>query len=362
MNSNYSKKQLKDLRNEFETYLRDNHPQWSDITVSTHASDAFFALNNNVGVDFWASLVSEESMLNAGDKIEKFLKNTNRSGDPKTRAKGYYRDLRFLKTFLDIEHPTLATDWSKKIAEDQFSSTGEPEEAHAWIFQATPEKYNAIGAVEDLDKLTWSVNQYTKQIKKGHKAYIWLSGTDGGIIASGTMVCNPEMRDRDLNDTYNLDPEKKTGLRLAVDIQIEHKLTDKIISRNVLKNDERTKKLSILIYHKGTNFPVRKEEEHVIESIIDGTYERIPSVKENETQMTDVGKNTILYGAPGTGKTYSSIQYAVSIIEGKPFEEVKTEDYGTVFKRYLKYKDDGLIAFTTFHQSFSYEEFIEGII
>jgi len=32
-----------------------------------------------------------------------------------------------------------------------------------------------------------------------------------------------------------------------------------------------------------------------------------------------------------------------------------------VFSRYLKYKDDGLIAFTTFHQSFSYEEFIEGI-
>ncbi len=72
-------------------------------------------------------------------------------------------------------------------------------------------------------------------------------------------------------------------------------------------------------------------------------------------------KNLILYGAPGTGKTYSSIQYAVAIIEGKLIEEVKIEGYEAVFKRYLKYKDDGLIAFTTFHQSFSYEEFIEGI-
>ncbi|NLD06088.1 MAG: EVE domain-containing protein, partial [Synergistaceae bacterium] len=368
MSSNYSKKQLKDLRNQFEKYLRENNPQWSDITVSTHVSDAFFALNNNVGVDFWASLVSEESMLNAGDRIEKFLKNTNRSGDPKTRAKGYFRDLRFLKTFLDLEHPTLATDWSKKISEDQFSSTGEPEETHTWIFQAVPEKYNAIGAVEDLDKLTWSVNQYTKQIKKSHKAYIWLSGTDGGIIASGTILCNPEMRDPDLNDPYNIDPEKKTEQHLVVDIEIEHKLTDKIISRNVLKNDERTKKLSILIYHQGTNFPVKKEEEYVIESIIDGTYERIPTLdepkstnKENKTQMIDVCKNTILYGPPGTGKTYSSIQYAVAIIEEKQIEEVKAEGYEAVFKRYLKYKDDGLIAFTTFHQSFSYEEFIEGI-
>ncbi|MDF2800393.1 MAG: uncharacterized protein K0S61_296 [Anaerocolumna sp.] len=72
-------------------------------------------------------------------------------------------------------------------------------------------------------------------------------------------------------------------------------------------------------------------------------------------------KNIILYGTPGTGKTYSSVQYAVAIVEEKPLTDVKSEDYGAVFSRYLKYKDDGLIAFTTFHQSFGYEEFIEGI-
>ncbi|NLD06141.1 MAG: AAA domain-containing protein, partial [Synergistaceae bacterium] len=69
----------------------------------------------------------------------------------------------------------------------------------------------------------------------------------------------------------------------------------------------------------------------------------------------------ILYGPPGTGKTYSSIQYAVAIVEGKPLDEIKVEEYADVFRRYSEYKDDGMIAFTTFHQSFSYEEFIEGI-
>ena len=72
-------------------------------------------------------------------------------------------------------------------------------------------------------------------------------------------------------------------------------------------------------------------------------------------------KNIILYGPPGTGKTYSAIQYAVAIVEEKPIAKVKAEDYEEVFSRYRKYKDDGIIAFTTFHQSFSYEEFIEGI-
>ena len=72
-------------------------------------------------------------------------------------------------------------------------------------------------------------------------------------------------------------------------------------------------------------------------------------------------KNIILYGSPGTGKTYSSIQYAVAIVEEKPIADIKTENYSAVFSRYLKYKEAGLVAFTTFHQSFGYEEFIEGI-
>ena len=89
--------------------------------------------------------------------------------------------------------------------------------------------------------------------------------------------------------------------------------------------------------------------------------ERVSQEKPILENKVSAKKNIILYGAPGTGKTYSSIQYAVAIIEEKQIEEVKAEGYEVVFKRYLKYKDDGLVAFTTFHQSFSYEEFIEGI-
>lgn len=76
---------------------------------------------------------------------------------------------------------------------------------------------------------------------------------------------------------------------------------------------------------------------------------------------SSIPQNLILYGAPGTGKTYSAILYAVAIVEDKPLEAIQSEAYAEVFKRYIKYKEDGLIAFTTFHQSYSYEEFIEGI-
>ena len=74
--------------------------------------------------------------------------------------------------------------------------------------------------------------------------------------------------------------------------------------------------------------------------------------------------NTILYGPPGTGKTYNTVLYAVAIVEKKKLEDIKKEaevDYSSVKKRFDDYKSSGKIAFTTFHQSYGYEEFIEGI-
>ena len=87
---------------------------------------------------------------------------------------------------------------------------------------------------------------------------------------------------------------------------------------------------------------------------------------DNEMNTTDIALNTILYGPPGTGKTYNTVCYAVAIIENKPLEDIMSEaadegGYAEVFRRYNEHKDSGRIAFSTFHQSYGYEEFIEGI-
>ena len=76
---------------------------------------------------------------------------------------------------------------------------------------------------------------------------------------------------------------------------------------------------------------------------------------------TDIGLNTILYGPPGTGKTYHTVIYAVAIIENRELASVEAEDYAEVLERYNEYKAQGRVEFTTFHQSYGYEEFIEGI-
>ncbi len=80
------------------------------------------------------------------------------------------------------------------------------------------------------------------------------------------------------------------------------------------------------------------------------------------SSKTTTSKNTILYGPPGTGKTYNTIFQAVAIIEGKDASMLeKSEEFAAVKRRYDEYLAQGLIVFTSFHQSLGYEDFIEGI-
>lgn len=69
--------------------------------------------------------------------------------------------------------------------------------------------------------------------------------------------------------------------------------------------------------------------------------------------------NQILYGVPGTGKTYTTVNYAVAMIEHKELSEIEAMPRETVLEKYNTYKEQWQIVFTTFHQSFGYEDFIE---
>jgi 5-methylcytosine-specific restriction protein B len=91
--------------------------------------------------------------------------------------------------------------------------------------------------------------------------------------------------------------------------------------------------------------------------------ENPPSPPQINTNMPSL--NTILYGPPGTGKTFNTIDKALEIIEPSILEQQNNE----IDKEYrirLKNRFDELvnskqIRFVTFHQSYSYEEFVEGI-
>ena len=82
---------------------------------------------------------------------------------------------------------------------------------------------------------------------------------------------------------------------------------------------------------------------------------------DNKSLKFEQPKNQILYGPPGTGKTYNTVIKAMEIINGEKYDFVDNEQYKDLKKQFDNLKQQGQIECVTFHQSYSYEEFVEGI-
>ena len=80
-----------------------------------------------------------------------------------------------------------------------------------------------------------------------------------------------------------------------------------------------------------------------------------------EEPDTSFPLNAILFGPPGTGKTWEAVSYAVAIMDGKGREELAELERKNVKQRFEALKNAGRVEFVTFHQNYAYEDFIEGI-
>lgn len=73
-----------------------------------------------------------------------------------------------------------------------------------------------------------------------------------------------------------------------------------------------------------------------------------------------VTTNRILFGPPGTGKTYHTVNEALELLDPE-FRQAHEDDRAALKARFDELAAEHRIRFVTFHQSFSYEDFVEGI-
>ncbi|EAJ8088608.1 AAA family ATPase [Campylobacter coli] len=196
-----------------------------------------------------------------------------------------------------------------------------------------------------ISKIPWIIfiRTDTQEYKASYGIYVYcgIKRENGEII-----VCIGESEDKTINylaknkvDDYNTQFNKKTydykNLNNDIDLII-----DKIIenmqwfAKLPLNEIQDRNDLS-----KSNNKEIRN----------DG------SEMSNKKENKNLSLNQILYGPPGTGKTYHTIDKALEIL-GENLES--RDEKKAKFDEYVK---DGQIVFITFHQSYGYEEFVEGI-
>lgn len=81
---------------------------------------------------------------------------------------------------------------------------------------------------------------------------------------------------------------------------------------------------------------------------------------EQAVSTMPIALNQILFGPPGTGKTYATIEAALEVLDSCFLQENRP-DRVALKQRFDQLADEGRIRFVTFHQSFSYEDFVEGL-
>ena len=225
-------------------------------------------------------------------------------------------------------------------------------EVSVWDYEKV---YSEIQNEKKVKTTGWRTRAI-QEVKIGMEVFIMKLGEEPkGIIAHGHVVKGPYLE----NETYYVDIEFDS---------IQNVDDEKnIISLAELKNKFKDKKWdsqgdAIGSYIDETILPeLRKMWNKLINGeenskTSDGGDEKETMGKASKKEFD---KNVIFYGPPGTGKTYTTAKRAVEIC--KTESEKELTDYSEIMKKYNELKGNTRIEFITFHQSYGYEEFIEGI-
>ena len=227
-----------------------------------------------------------------------------------------------------------------------------------WLFQSNPKIFRMREALKAGHLRSFAITAHKSRIKQGDKVILWESGKHAGCYGLATVQSPVEVDAPGQEEaSYFFDPPVG-GHR--VKLKIDYNLWNKGITREVIPTSRSFDRFYAGL--PGTNYKATSQQYKELESLVlqlDAVNEPVPEYQLPTPRFDSL--NIILYGPPGTGKTYLSINYALSIIENRSLEELALEDRQELRRRFNGYVEQGQAAFVTFHQAFSYEDFLEGI-
>ena len=227
-----------------------------------------------------------------------------------------------------------------------------------WLFQCNSAAFNLVGALREDALWVFPVKAHRQRIQKGDKIIIWQTGKNTGCYALATAhSAVGEWPIPPSQLAFYLD-HPTAGLN--VQLRLEYNLWDRPLTKDWIPDTKVFDRFYAGL--PGTNYKATATQYRILEDIVqemDMVHDPAEMYLPQKARSHPL--NTILYGPPGTGKTFTSVSFALSIIENRTLEELALEDREEVRRRFDQYLSTGQIGFVTFHQAFSYEDFVEGI-
>lgn len=216
-----------------------------------------------------------------------------------------------------------------------------------WVLPANSKFYRYLDAFEDLKVLDWNVSDKNGRmvgLEIGDIVFLYGS-QEKRLTIKCEVIKIPVFGKDSIEDSMYGGFDKKD--RIFARLKFIQNINDAGITMRDLS----------LMGISGNIQSARKLSNEIVDEIESRVNMTSNEKNRNEylisaTSLLDSKKQIILYGPAGTGKTYNT----KNIIVNHAFDNVDSID-----KKYKELRDQGRVQFVTFHQSFAYEDFIEGI-
>ena len=343
----------KDLRRGFKDYLNDkvSNGKLSVIDANTQYSDADYPRKHaqELGLDYFEMFKTDKDFEQALDLIKL---NFEKNGKKNTTFLAYKRALLSFRDFY-LEY---LKNHTKKLS------------VKAWFIRSKDGEYVQDFLEKQVVGIGWLRESYEGKSREAIKNCLLKEcpNEKQGTIDQWAGCCwrfACEIKVNDYVITNNNDGTLHIGKIIG-----EYEYSPDFYKENphirsvkwIEKIERKTLPAKIQSYLKSSLTVTSFDDSEAIKCL-----EEICKQNSNKEQdMTKIPLNQILYGPPGTGKTYNTVIKAMEIMNPKLVQRDKdgnVEKYNELKTEFDKLKQQGQIEFVTFHQSYSYEEFVEGI-